>query len=307
MKLFYRGFHLALFILNHFVSEGYSRSGIYKILALLDKGESIERKPGVGRHTVLTDTKVQQKLRRITEGKVAKSYRSLARSFGTTGQTVKKYLRNMGIVMRKRKSKPEVSNQQIEIQKQRIKKMAAEIFPAKRHVKVLMDDETYLTLDGNDWQGTGYFTSPHKPVENKVKYISHTKFPKKVLLWLTISEKGMSNPILFPSGLAVNAEVYSTQCLPEVSRFIKKFHAHDDIVFWPDLASAHYAKKSLEEMNRLSIPVVPKDSNPPNLLKLRPIENFWANLKRRIYADNFVAKSTDELIKRTQIALKISQ
>ena len=183
----------------------------------------------------------------------------------------------MDIVTRKRKSKPEVSEQQAVTQKRRIKKMAAEIFPAKRHVKVLMDDETYLTLDGNDWQGT-----PHKPVDDKVKYISHAKFHKKVLLWLTIIEKGMSNPILFPSGLAVIAEVYSTQCLPEVSRFIKKFHGNDDIVFWPELASSHYAKKSLEEMKRLTIPVVPKDSNPPNIPQLRPIENFWANLKRRI-------------------------
>ena len=69
-----------------------------------------------------------------------------------------------------------------------------------------MDDETYLTLDSNDGQGTSYFTSPTKEVSCVVKFISHTKFPKQLLLWLTISEKGMSKPLFFRSGLAVNGE-----------------------------------------------------------------------------------------------------
>ena len=61
-------------------------------------------------------------------------------------------------------------------------------------------------------------------------------------------------------------------------------------MFWPDLASAHYSKRSLEEMERLNIVVVPKSANPPNVPQLRPIENFWANLKRKIYSNIFVGK-----------------
>ena len=159
-------------------------------------------------------------------------------------------------------------------------------------------------MGGNDWQGTSYFTSPAKEVSADVKFISHTKFPKKALLWLTISEKGMSMPLFFRSGLAVNGEIYSTKCLPEVASFIKKYHKGEDAVFWPDLASAHYSKRSLEEMERLNIDVVPKSANPPNVPQLRPIENFWANLKRRIYSNNFVAKTEEELINKTKKELK---
>ncbi len=55
---------------------------------------------------------------------------------------------------------------------------------------------------------------------------------------------------------------------------------------------------------RLNINVVPKDSNPPNVPQLRPIETFWANLKRKVYKNGWTASSTDELIKRIKKELK---
>ena len=81
-------------------------------------------------------------------------------------------------------------------------------------------------------------------MSTEVKFISQTKFPKKVRLWLTISEKGMSKLLFFRSGLAVNGEIYSTKCLTEVASFIKKYHKREDTVFWPDLTSANYSKRS---------------------------------------------------------------
>ena len=63
-----------------------------------------------------------------------------------------------------------------------------------------------------------------------MKFISHTKFPKKVLLWLTIREKVMSKLLFFHSELAVNEKVYSRKCLPEVASFIKKYHKGEDAV-----------------------------------------------------------------------------
>ena len=75
-------------------------------------------------------------------------------------------------------------------QRQQLNNMVNSFFPATRDMAVVMDDESFLTLDGNDRQGTSYFTSPTKEVSSEVKFIVHTQFPKKVLLWLTISEKG---------------------------------------------------------------------------------------------------------------------
>ncbi|KFB38170.1 uncharacterized protein LOC101234650 [Anopheles sinensis] len=134
------------------MDAGYSRSGIYKILVLLGNNESIERKPGSGRPTTLSNLELQRKLKRKTEGKVAVSLRALGREAGATGQTVKKYLANMDIQVRKRTSRPMVSEQQAKTQRKRLGVMVRSILPANRDLAVIMDDETYLTLDGNDWQ-----------------------------------------------------------------------------------------------------------------------------------------------------------
>ncbi|XP_055618207.1 uncharacterized protein LOC129763301 [Toxorhynchites rutilus septentrionalis] len=179
-------------IVRHFVDAGYARSGIYNILALLDNNQSIERL-GSGRPTTLSDKKLQRMLKRNIEGKVATSLRALGRKFGATGQTVKEYLANIGIHVRKRKSRLLVSELQAMTQRQRLNKMVYSIFPANRDVAGVIDDEIYLTLDGNDWQGTYLLYFPTKEVSSEVKFISHIKFPKKVLLWLTISEKGMKS------------------------------------------------------------------------------------------------------------------
>ena len=46
------------------------------------------------------------------------------------------------------------------------------------------------------------------------------------------------------------------------------------------------------------IDLLPKDDNPPNAPAVRPIEKFWAILKARVYAGNFIAESKAELIDR---------
>lgn len=45
---------------------------------------------------------------------------------------------------------------------------------------VTIDYETYLTLDGNVWQGTALFASLTNEICVDVKYISYLKSPKKV-------------------------------------------------------------------------------------------------------------------------------
>ena len=99
-------------IVRHFVDARYARSGIYNILVLLDNNQSIERKPGSGRPTTLSDKKLQRMLKRKTEGKVATWLRAIGREVLATSQTVKKYLANMNIHVRKRKSRLLVSELQ---------------------------------------------------------------------------------------------------------------------------------------------------------------------------------------------------
>ena len=50
--------------------------------------------------------------------------------------------------------------------------------------------------------------------------------------------------------------------------FIKKYHRHGNYVFWPDLASSHYAKNVIGHLYSKKINFVPKWLNPKKLEKL---------------------------------------
>jgi hypothetical protein len=58
------------------------------------------------------------------------------------------------------------------------------------------------------WQHKSYYESEDHPATEDVKFIRKTKYPAKVLLWLAVSESGISEPVFFKAGLAVNKEVY---------------------------------------------------------------------------------------------------
>ena len=157
-----------------------------------------------------------------------------------------------------------------------------------------MDDETYFVASDNEWCGKFYYTDPKSVVSDRVRFRESEKFPKKLMVWLAIGRKGTSEPVFFRAGMAVTSEVYRTKCLPVLKKFIDRFYK-GNIIFWPDLASAHYARRTLEELDALKIPYVARENNPPNAPQLRPIEDFWAILKRRVYNNGYKPASIASL------------
>ncbi|KAF2882745.1 hypothetical protein ILUMI_23409 [Ignelater luminosus] len=82
-------------------------------------------------------------------------------------------------------------------------------------------------------------------------------------------------------------------------------HSDRDFMFWPDMATAHYAANVIAAYEDLNINYIPKEKNVPNVYQLRPIECFWRNLKREIYSGGWEASSHKEL--KQHILLKIWQ
>ena len=91
-----------------------------------------------------------------------------------------------------------------------------------------------------------------------MRYIAQQKFPGKVLMWLCISENGMSKSKFFKSGLGIKGNTYSTQCFHEVKKFIQKYIIRLFV---------------LEKLRLLGLMFVSKDENPPNVPQMRPIED----------------------------------
>ena len=81
-----------------------------------------------------------------------------------------------------------------------------------------------------------------------------------------ISSEDISTPVIRPSkAKAINSDVYINQCFPKLEEFIEKYHAGGDYMFWPDLASCHYSKKTTDWFTGQNILFVPKKDNPPNV------------------------------------------
>ena len=65
--------------------------------------------------------------------------------------------------------------------------------------------------------------------------------------------------------------------------------------FWPDLACCHYSKATLEWYKAKKVIFVPREVNPPNCSELRPIERYWALVKRKLKNMKKVVKNEAEL------------
>jgi hypothetical protein len=157
---------------------------------------------------------------------------------------------------------------------------------------VIVDDECYLTLDGNEWtENDWYFDCEYEDVPKEVKTKLLEKFPPRIMVWLSISSRGRSEAYFVPSKLGVNREVYSNECIRKrLVSYIKQYHGEGDYIFWSDLAPAHYANDTQTAMNELGIKFVAKKDNPPAVPQIRSIEKFWANFERRIFENGWTAK-----------------
>lgn len=132
------------------------------------------------------------------------------------------------------------------------------------------------------------------------------KIEGKVLVWLAISAAGVSDLIVRKSGSSsVTAEVYQKKILtPALTKFITRYHGDRPVLFWPDLAPAHYAKSTMNWYQEKDIHVLPKHINPPCLPAARPIEDAWTLLSQEVYRGGWSAKNERCLIQRLKKAVK---
>lgn len=79
---------------------------------------------------------------------------------------------------------------------------------------------------------------------------------------------------------------------------------NENYVFWPDKASSHYAKVVVQYMDSEGVHYIAKNDNPSNVPEARSIEDFWAILKSRVYANAWRAENTRQLANRIKRCLR---
>ena len=100
--------------------------------------------------------------------------------------------------------------------------------------------------------------------------------------------------------------MYTNQCLRKyLIPHIKQHYSENEYVFWPDLASAHYGRKTIAYLEAIVFKVkfIAKVDNPPKVPETRPIEDFWGILKNRVYKNGWVAKSLSQLRRRVKYCI----
>lgn len=162
---------------------------------------------------------------------------------------------------------------------------------------VLMDDETYVKLDFKQIPGQKFYSADARGnVPPKFKFVKCDKFAKKCMIWQAICSCGRKSKI-FITEATLNSDIYIEECLRKCILPLIRQH-NSPVKFWPDLASCHYSKKTLEWYGTNNIDVIPKDLNPPNCPQFRPIEKYWAIVKAMLKKDGGRVENANEMRKK---------
>lgn len=265
----------------HAVQNAIKRFGMYNTLKDL---------PGRGRKPGPSKPNLDKKICRQFERKKELSIRDCAKKCGTSiGMVQRAKERNSLKAYRKQKC-PKRSQIQASSVKTRARKLYDGIL-SKRELCIVMDDETYVKLDYKTLPGAQFYTVKQgTDVPNAEKSIFCEKFGKKVLVWQAVCQCGMKSSPFFTLG-NMNGEIYRKECLQK--RVLPLIRKHTGpTLFWPDLASCHYARLTLDWYRENNVDFVEKEMNPPNCPQIRPIEKFWALMKGRLRKKD---KAADDL------------
>jgi len=295
--------------IKHFAKMGISKRTVYNVIKTFETRGETHRKRGSGRQArKMTKRRVTQ-LKSFFRDKIGASTRSAANKFGISNSYVHKQLKREGLVYHKRGKAPKVTEAQQKVQKTRVSRLYRHISVTGTNFEFVMDDESYFHLGGDNIpQNQGFYTDNIDNTPFDVKNTLESKFPEKVLVWVAICPRGISTPFFMESGFAVNKTNYQRECINKrLVPFIKEMYGDvesSDYIFWPDLASAHYARDTVALYNEKKINFVQKEMNPPNCPQLRPIEDFWGCLKQKVYVNGWHAKDTAQLIRRVRKKIK---
>ena len=284
-------------IVHHFVKEGIARSTVYDTINRMHTMQSISDKKKTGRPSSWTASK-KTRLKRLTNNRTGVSQRALGKKFAVHQTTVGRQFKKMAITYRKREKTPKYNESQQQKAQELSRKLANKLY--RSSCSVIIDDEKYFTFGSDCMQGnSGYYTNDKISCPDSVRFAGKEKFSQKILVWVALSERGISKRFYRSSkSEAINSSTYIDECLEKrLLPFIQEHHPDSNYIFWPDLASAHYSNATIAWM-KVNVNFVEKRLNPPNIPQARPIENFWGCLAQKIYEGGWEAKTEQQLIRR---------
>ena len=161
----------------------------------------------------------KKNLKRLVNNKDGVSQRKLAGCFKCTQSYKNRVIKSMGIQKYKKRKIPNRSDQKKEVNRAK----CATLYRKYRDREWILDDESYFTKTHSTINGNDNFYSDNIDfAPANVKFRRKHKYEKKLLVWIAMSPRGISEPFIMASGNAVDQFVYRDSCLaPRLLLFIK--------------------------------------------------------------------------------------
>lgn len=261
---------------------------VYNVIKKFKEDLSLIRKAGSGKKKGFRSPKRAKKVVALFKKNPGLSVRKNARKMGCSKSLVHKIKKEVGLRTYKVQKVPDrnaVKNNEAKLRGNNLRKEFFLKFDC-----CIMDDETYVLADFSQLPGQEFYVAESRGnVEEQYRTQKKSKFPRKFLVWQAICTCGKRSTSFVTLG-TVNTDIYIKECL---QRRLLPFYKNHGVprFFWPDLASCHYSKRTLEWYEQNNVLFVPREANPPNCPELRPIERYWALAKRELKTTKKVAKN----------------
>lgn len=267
------------------------RETVSKVIKKFHKDLTVGRKHGSGAKKGIRNQKTATKVTSLFKKDPGLSTRKVAQKAGCSKTFVERVKKQKQLRTYKVQKVPDRNAVKNEEAKKRAQKLKRDFF-SKFHCCV-MDDESYVLADFKQLPGQEFYVADSRGnVDEEFRTMKQAKFPKKFLIWQAICSCGERSEFFVASG-TINSEIYQKECLQK--RLLPFLRNHKvSTFFWPDLASCHYSKATLEWYKRNQVNFVPREANPPNCPELRPIERYWAMVKRKLKDTKHVTRNPAE-------------
>lgn len=251
-------------------------STVGKVIKNFKERLTIERKYGSGGEHSQSQNAARQRVRKEYSKNPKVSSRTVAKTAKKSQSFVQKTKKVFGLRSYKAQAAPDRDAKQNMTAKSRCRKLYDT--QLTKHECVIMDDETYCYKKFKYIAGQDFYTArTRKDAPEECKKKLKSKFPQKFMVWQAICSCGLKSEAYVTTG-TINSQIYVDECLEK--RLLPFIRKHQVIpLFWPDLASCHYANNTIKWYNGKQVNFVHRDCNPPNSPELRPIEQYWSIVK----------------------------
>jgi hypothetical protein len=287
---------------KHFVEQGKKYSTVHRILMRCIARNSCELLPRGGCERSVRTPEFVATVNDFFDANRSASVRTAAERLKVPKSTLSDAkVKDLGMHAFAKQKAPKYTNGQDE----RAKVGCGRILNKSRGKVIIMDDETYVPKDPQQVGGKQYYHAVNKlDVEPSDRFVFKEKFPGRYLVWQAVDGLGNVSKA-YVSDRTMNWETYKNECLiKRLVPFIRRYHPEKRILFWPDMATCHYATEVTNWLAEKRILFVARRDNAPNVPQARPIERFWS-LCKTAYRKR--GKRVETILQMSQIWARLSK